>query len=350
VAEPEPIAAAPSSRVRDCLEVRRNLGISSFEGVNNFSNIVYIAADWAMIILVSVGAEVVWHTLNPVAAAVVYVIAVVVIGSRMRGLMNLTHQASHHKLFANRRMNDWVARLFTAWPLLISLSDYQASHLNHHGALGDLGRDPKAQRYAKLGLIVAPSRARAFLVSHIVLPLLFRHIGYSINNVVRASGERIGRATFGITVIIFALELDWGSALGKYWVVPFLTSFQMIRHWAEVAEHASLIEDPDEWMRTRSWTSNRITAWLLAPHWDSYHLLHHQFPGVPHFRYPTVHRVLMRECAEYRAGHHCDGFLLRRRPDAPSVLEDILRPDRLSRYRQPLAAIKRLEPRMPSAG
>jgi hypothetical protein len=36
---------------------------------------------------------------------------------------------------------------------------------------------------------------------------------------------------------------------------------------------------------------------------------------------------------EYAAAHHCDGFFFARRPDAPSVLQDIAKPDEITRYK-----------------
>jgi fatty acid desaturase len=53
--------------------------------------------------------------------------------------------------------------------------------------------------------------------------------------------------------------------------------------------------------------------------------VHHLFPAIPHYRLREAHKILMQEVPEYAAGHHCDGFFFPRRPEAPSVLQDILR-------------------------
>jgi fatty acid desaturase len=316
-------------------EVRAQLELARFESKNNYSNIFFIAADWLTVIAIALVAEWLRPELSPLGSIVVYVVAVILIGSRMRALGILTHQAAHRQLFRNRRANDWIGRLTTAWPLLVSLSDYREGHQHHHRALGAQDTDPKAMRYKRLGLVDAPTSPHEFLLRHGVKPLLG---GYSLENLIgaiRSIGERAGRIISWGLVGLLLIVTGAGETVLLYWVVPFLTSYQVIRHWMEAAEHASLIEDDNEWLQTRSWTSNRFVQWLFAPHSDSFHILHHQFPGIPHYTYLAAHRVLMRDCWEYSSGHHCDGLLIPRRADAPSVLRDIVAPDALWEYKVP---------------
>ena len=98
-----------------------------------------------------------------------------------------------------------------------------------------------------------------------------------------------------------------------------------------MAEHAGLF-DYNAWMATRSWSSVFWMEWLLAPnHNDLYHLAHHLFPLIPHYHLAKANRILMA-VPPYAASHRCDGFFLPRRPDAPSVLQDIRRPQDIGKY------------------
>lgn len=67
---------------------------------NNTTNFVYLLEDWAVI----VGSAAVAGAVSGWGHWVAYLVAVVLIGSRQRALANLTHEASHRKLFASRRL------------------------------------------------------------------------------------------------------------------------------------------------------------------------------------------------------------------------------------------------------
>jgi fatty acid desaturase len=335
----EPIAVeghAPRAepRPRTNREVRDQLGLADYEQVDNHTNIFFLAGDWLLIAAAIAASEVAQRQLSPGLRLVAYLIAVVAIGSRMRALMNLTHQACHRQLFRNDVANEWCGRVFSAWPLGISTRVYRRDHLSHHRSLGVPGEDPKVQRYRDLGLYMLPAWLPQFVYEQVLKPLFTLQYARWICATAMARGDRVGRLALWAILLGLVTMLGMGTELCTYWLIPLLTSFQVIRQWAEAAEHAGLFECDSEWMKTRSWTSSRLTQWLLAPHSDSHHVLHHQFPRVPHFNYAAVHRLLMRECWEYRAAHHCDGFLLPRRVDAPSALQDMVNPTRLLRYKE----------------
>lgn len=318
------LAAIPSSIRLDLATLRRT---------DNWRNLIYIGYDWIVIALAVTASKAidddVW---NPV----VYGLAVLVIGSRQRGLMNLVHEGSHRKLFRNRKMNDWVGRLFAAFPLLASLEAYVCSHCLHHGFLWDPKKDPKTVRYGQLGLIQVPARIGEFVGRHLVRPAFLTHVPFNIRGTVSWEGEpkseRLARLGFWAIVLpVIVVSGLWPDVL-LYWAVPYVTTFQVIRYYGEMAEHAGLKAD-NPWMATRNWNGSVLSRWLLAPHYDdTYHLVHHLFPAIPHYRLGKAHRLLMR-VPEYAAGHHCDGFFLRRRPDAPSVVRDILRPEDIVLYK-----------------
>ena len=301
-----PLAAIHAQLGRAALE--------RLQRIDNVTNVLYLAADW-LVIAGAVAVSVVADTVLALAAAVV------LIGSRQRALMNLVHAASHGQLFANRAANRWCGRLLVAYPLAMSLEAYRRTHLAHHRHLWDEDRDPKTVRYAALGLLRAPRRVRRFLVRHVLGAVALLHVPFNVGSAVAPRAERAGRLAFWAVVVAGSVAAGLGRELALYWALPYLTSFQVVRYWSETAEHAGL-RSRDPWLATRNWTSSAPVRWLLAPHSDSYHLAHHLVPGVPHYRMRRLHVELMR-IPEYAAGHQCDGFVIPRRPEAPSVVQDI---------------------------
>lgn len=246
----------------------------------------------------------------------------VLIGSRQRALANLTHEASHRKLFSSRRLNDTVAKFACAWPLATTFNGYVAEHARHHRWLWS-ERDPDFAVYARLGLVdplpnvpkIAIWRlCRAFglfLVDRIIGPNKQRNES-RVELAVRWSwciGLLAGIGYFG----------GWRLPL-MYWLLPYLSAGAMITFFAEVAEHAGL-RTSDAVQATRSWTAQALVRWLIGSHSDDlYHLAHHLFPAIPHYHLKQAHQLLMG-WEPYRSGHHCVGFFSL----APrSVLRDLM--------------------------
>jgi fatty acid desaturase len=323
----EPITACRVPAAQTLREIPTPLRqkLRTLQRKDNWRNVGYLAFDWG-IVAVAIAASLA-SSFHPL----VYVTAVVVIGSRQRALRGLVHEASHRKLMRNRLLNDWLGRLFAAFPLVTSLSGYMCAHCRHHACLWDSERDPKRPFYAKWGLTRGAARPAAFRRDHIARPLLFLHspafvfLGLRYFFSRQEPSEVIMRYLFagGAIALIFVLNL--GAAFVLFWCVPFCTTYQLFRYWSDMADHGGL-ESDDPWRTTRNWDATRLVRWALAPHDDRFHLTHHIVPGIPHFRVAEAHRLLMA-VPQYAAGHHCDGFFFARRTDAPSVIQDMRWPN-----------------------
>jgi fatty acid desaturase len=312
------------------------LQLAALRRLDDHTNILYLTYDWVVIALAAAAAIVAAGLAGTAVAIAVYLAAITVIGSRQRALMNLVHEASHRKLFRTRKANDWAGRLFASFPLAASLDAYVCGHCRHHGHLWDRNLDPKTSRYAHLGLVRAPRRLAELVRTHVLKPALLLHVPFNVRGALTVEGEprseRLARIAFWCVLIAAVVATGQALVFVALWVVPFLTTFQVIRYWTEMAEHAGLDAD-NPWMATRNWTGSLPARWLLAPHRDDqYHLVHHLLPRIPHYRLAEAHRLLMH-VPEYAAAHHCDGFFFARRPDAPSVLQDIAKPDEITRYK-----------------
>jgi len=305
--------------------------LTALEGKDNWHNLFFVGYDW-LIIAASIAITVLLK-MNPL----VYVLAVIMIGSRQRALMNLLHEASHKKLFRNRIMNDWIGRCLTSYPMGASFTAYQSTHYIHHGFLWDPDKDPKTQRYVTLGLVTPPSDLFTFLRHHVVWPLLLGPVFFNIKSALSLKDEREDESPvrYGFLALLIVAVLVTHQFMGflLFWLIPFCTTFQIIRYWNEMAQHAGLPEY-NAWMATRNWQSAPFFEWMVGSHSDDlYHLTHHLFPLIPHYRLATAHRLLM-QVPRYAQAHQCDGFFFPRRPDAPSVFQDIRRPKDIIRYQQ----------------
>lgn len=303
--------------------------------LDNWRNVLYVGEDWLVVIGAVGAAEAARNSsLGPFAL----LFAIVLIGSRMRALMNLVHQASHGQLFENEVLNRWVGRTLVAWPLLVSVVAYREEHQQHHVKLWDQLADPKVHRLVRLGLVAPEPRRLAFVIKHIVGPMTLLHAPRNVAGALGTSSERVGRSVFvvlcGAATVLLGVERE----LILYWVVPYITSFQVMRYWAEMAEHSGLASDRP-WSATRNWTAALPIRWLLAPHSDHWHLVHHLYSLVPHYRLAEAHRVLMRVPQYADEGHHCDGLIFAHRPDAPSVISDVMNPDNIDKYRPTRATL-----------
>lgn len=297
--------------------------------LDNWRNYGYIVIDWLSIA-------------GAIAASIitgiwpVYILALVIIGSRMRALMNLVHQCSHAQLFLNRNTNNWIGRLLVAWPLGISISAYRTSHNDHHNLLWDSHGDPKISRYKRLGLFPKSPPMKAFIAKYIFFPRFVIHTPRNVVETIISTSEsrteRFGRAAFWLAGLVLIMSLGMGKDLILYWLVPYVTTFQFIRFWSETAEHVGL-DGSSPWTATRNWTSNILVRWLFAPRSDHWHLTHHLYPRVPHYRLSEAHRILMHIPDYADNAHICDGLFFRRRPDAASVVRDIVSPDALGDYK-----------------
>ena len=311
----------PRSRYRKDIPAAIRSELLPLEQKDNWHNLLFLGSDWLIIVLT---AALVLHLgMQPLF----YIPAIIIIASRQRALMNLVHEASHNKLFRNRRLNDWLCKLCCAYPLGTGLSAYRAEHAIHHGFLWSEERDAKAQKYLRLGYLPPPTSYRQILGLHLLRPHVLIHMLRNMLSFLTQLGERRGetltRAAFWLCALAIILLTHSSAIFLYFWVIPYCTVYQLIHYLNEIADHAGL-QTEDAWQATRNWTSFFLVCWLIAPHSDDlYHLTHHLFPLIPHYSLAKAHRTLM-QVPEYAQAHHCNGFFLPRSSGAPSVLQDIL--------------------------
>lgn len=252
----------------------------------------------------------------------VYLLAGLVIGTRIQCLAVMMHEACHGMLFSNRRVNDWVADLFVAYPLALSIDLYRVAHMVHHRHTNTMrDYDYRVQRKDADQHFPKDGRAMAVLFLRSVTGLNY----YRVARAARvwsplANFHNPGRFGFDyrlalrIRYIVWAV-LVYGLILWSPWRWQILGLFMIPQFlWANVfnriramAEHNG-VTDEQEISGTRTVLPTLIDRILIGPLNVSYHLEHHLFPSVPWHNLRRLHLHLMADPAYAADAHITRGY------------------------------------------
>ena len=300
---------ARSARMGDAC-VRDIPRLLSKDAIRDFSQIDSARFTTAVLIEIATIAAAVWISLmwwNPLT----YLLAVVVIGSRINGLGGLMHDAAHYRAYASRSLNDFVGEVI-ALPTSSSMAGYRNSHFAHHRELNS-DNDPDWTRNVGLHEFEFPA-ARRNMVTYILqylagLKIYSAITGFHKNSETRDIPVAVNRARLVFFTGLIAASIAFGfwKLLLLYWIAPLMTVFLAIRYIRNVAEHYA-VEHEHVLNESRTVLANPFELWLIAPWGLNYHLEHHLFPGVPCFRLAELHRLLMTREPFPQIAHVTHGY------------------------------------------
>jgi fatty acid desaturase len=109
------------------------------------------------------------------------------------------------------------------------------------------------------------------------------------------------------------------------WLVPIFTSFSFFMVLRQIVQHGN--GDRGWLTNTRIFFVNRLINFAVFPLGQDYHLPHHLFASVPHYRLKDLHEALL-ECEEYRdQAVVVEGYFLpRERPPVHPTVVEVLGP------------------------
>lgn len=121
------------------------------------------------------------------------------------------------------------------------------------------------------------------------------------------------------------LSLEVTPYAGMYWillwVVPIFTSFSFFMILRQIVQHGN--GDRGKLNNTRVFRVHPFLQMAVFPMGQDYHLPHHLFSSVPHYKLRELHAFLM-QCAEYRAeAVEVEGYFMpyETPPTKPTVVE-----------------------------
>ena len=234
-------------------------------------------------------------------------IAMIVIGSRQRALVVLTHDASHFLLAKNRHTNDVIANLFLCFPMLKSLKYYRSVHLPHHMNLGDEDHDtdrlhdPEAMKKGWL---------------HVYLKYLLSYDLWVVAEL-KQTFKKISRQH------VLYLSLWWGAVLSvltvtagigfaaaffALWFVSRAIMYHVITNFIIISDHHGLF--PGTILEyTRNHPSSGFVRWFIHPHNNGFHLTHHLAPFVPFYNLDKA-RKLLKGWHKYDQAEQCETYFI----------------------------------------
>jgi len=315
----------------------------------------------------------------------VTLLAIVFIGAGQHQLTALAHEAAHHVLFKNRKVNDLASDLLCMFPIYSSTQHYRLQHLAHHQFVNDPDRDPDISQLQTSGhwlsFPLAPGVFVQTLFKQLWIPNLFRYMrirakynamatdknpylkkGWSpskfavrvailymisllavLTTFVRLDDPVllaiVPGALYVAVMAFFALipsrmyhqsrvhpvismrtmtllRISYISAvfngiawLSLYatpyaafyyfllWLVPIFTSFSFFMILRQIVQHGN--GDRGWLTNTRVFFCSPFINFAVFPLGQDYHLPHHLFASVPHYRLKELHAFLL-ECEEYR--------------------------------------------------
>ncbi len=246
----------------------------------------------------------------------VYVIAAIVVGSRMHACGVLMHEAAHFRLLRNRFLNDTVGDVLCAFPIGVSTSVYRHYHFLHHRYV-NTAEDPDIQKVAgdeewswpKTQWECFKIFARDLLGLSLRTALFFMWFWSSWRWMRRRPGTPALSMRERVTFVLFWAALATGLTLLHawfyflvLWVIPAFTVLTAIFRIRNLSEHYG-VGSTHELNESRNVYPTWWERLLIAPCHVNFHLDHHLFPSVPWYNLPRLHRLLLGQPA-YAANAH----------------------------------------------
>jgi fatty acid desaturase len=137
-----------------------------------------------------------------------------------------------------------------------------------------------------------------------------------------------GRVTYltalicGLAWLSYLTGMPWGLYYLLLWMVPLGTSFSFFMLLRQVVQHGNA--SGDRFTNTRIFLVSRLIRFAVFPLGMDYHLPHHLFPLVPHYRIRQLHDILM-ETEEYREqALVVEGYFFHRRPPQHTTVVELM--------------------------
>ena len=261
--------------------------------------------DFAVIALAAIAALAYWPNV------LVTFLAILVIGTRQHALFVIAHDAAHYLLYERRWLNDAVGR---ACAMLqgLSMCTYRVIHRMHHNNLyGALDPDtalhggyPRGKGYLIRKLLKDLTGLTAWKTYAYFLggaPALNTQTNVALRPLDDTSQKLRREARADRNAVIFfhlaALGLfSWSGYLLQYlvlWVVPLVTVVQAILRLRAIAEHGATTDFSSPLTAARTNLAPAWVEWLIFPHQVNYHVEHHLYASVPHYRLRELHREMV---------------------------------------------------------
>ncbi len=237
------------------------------------------------------------------------VFAIMLIGSRQLGLAILMHEAAHNALFKTRALNEFAGEWLCGRPILAELKGYRHYHLAHH-RFTQTDKDPDLVLSAKFPTSKASLKRKFFrdltgqtgvkqLIAQILLAVRLAGDKDAKEAAQQDMAQAFKTPDLWISLPVFLAPAITMSLFGQwwyglvFWVLPYLTWFQLVVRIRNIAEHGATEQSENPLQNVRTTYASPIARTFIAPYWVNYHLEHHMIMHVPCWRLSTLHQALL---------------------------------------------------------
>ncbi len=394
-------------------EIKKNL--RRFLSTDNHTNFFFIARAY-LVAIVAIGGAILFFEYQQSSGisfwwtVPVYLVALFFVGGTQHQFAGAGHEAVHHTLFKNRKLNEIASDLLCMFPIMTSTYQFRLYHLAHHQFVNDPERDPDFSLLKDSGhWMDFPVKKRHFigmmlrqllvadLIRYIVARIKYNTTGTHENSPYRMSEDRrrVLPSRLGVGLFLFlVVSLMVNQALGnpwllvavnaavwvvvamtllclperyfdrarikpvfhpKYlftaqtafytvlltslgfvqmttefmalryftllWFVPMATTFPFFMILRQVIQHGN--GDRGWLTNTRVFRMSWPVRYTIFPFGMDYHLPHHMYATVPHYRLKPLHEFLMTKEAYRDKCQLVDNYII---PDSgeprnPTVVE-----------------------------
>ena len=234
-----------------------------------------------------------------------FIVAVLVISGRQLGLAILMHEGAHGLIANNVKINNFISQLFCAFPMGVDTYDYRYYHLRHH-RYTQLEEDPDLVLSSPFPISKKSLLRKVFRDLSGITGVKQRTEG--ILRTLKKQSNRIdGKEVTGfksqstlygvlfsqlIIFIVMSYIGSWWYYLA-FWALPSITLFQLWYRVRNIAEHAVVVDDCDDFNNARTTYASLIERIFVAPYYVNYHLEHHLFMFVPCYKLKQAHKMLV---------------------------------------------------------
>jgi fatty acid desaturase len=294
----------PTEAAGEEFRVKSRAGLPADE-VRALSKISALRSTWSIVKTIALAAACITaavvtrgHRLHPLVVAA----AILGVAGAQHGLAVLAHEAAHYRTYQTRWLNDLAGKLVAA-PLGLSMLTYRLIHRIHHNHLYE-ALDPD------LALMAGYPRGRAYLLRKLAKDLLgittVKNYYYFVGKPnqsrplddtsprLRAAATRERRLVGVATLAFFALSIYFGFWRWYLllWFLPLVTVLQAILRFRAILEHGAVDDTSTPLKAARTNFVPAYLYWILFPHDVHYHIEHHLYPSIPHYRLAECHRRL----------------------------------------------------------
>lgn len=226
---------------------------------------------------------------------------ILLIGSRQRALATLLHEAAHGTLAKNKTLNILLGTWCAGYLIAQGWTAYRKSHvLSHHTKLGNIKHDPDYQYYRNSGIYEEHSK-KQLILKYWLSPLLglnlLDNLRYLITHrMLEVHNKHEILPIIAAQLVLFGLFSYFLGihAYFLYWLLPYLTAFQILTWFIELSEHYPMVAHAKSSLfATRNRFSGTLEHFLTGMHGENFHLVHHLFPGIPFWNLKKAHQLLL---------------------------------------------------------